>query len=54
MTDGIIGKIATTFALVVCVAGVALPFFTPVPIVSTVVFGAVLLTLLLLWANSDR
>jgi len=54
MTDGIIGKLATTLALLVCAAGIAMPFFTPVPLASTVVFGAVLLALVILWAKSDR
>lgn len=53
MTDGPIGKAATTLALAVCVAGIVLPFYTPVPIASSIIFGAVLLTLIVIWAKSD-
>jgi len=54
MTEGPIGKAAATLALLVCVAGIVLPFFTPAPLASTVLFGVVLLTLVILWAKSDR
>jgi len=53
MTDGSIGKAATTLGLAVCVAGIVLPFYTPVPVSISAVFGTVLLTLIVLWAKSD-